>query len=471
VTGRGDREETMLKQSAAGSDSTERNKVSVRPVPVPAINRMAWSLKSALGRWPRIMNIGLLIAGLGLGQGSIFLLQTWLMAKGRLELLSLFATHYSLAMFGIIVVDGGSSAIIARNLVQVSSGHRERDDFWQIVSDTMALRLLVAVLVAIGAAIYALGLANDGFSRFYVLFGLPGLLLWAGNAVGLLDGLKLSGLSGITGSMAYAASAIGLAFAPDGSHEIAGSILGGAFSVGYLLTVAAQWAVLRSYGWAPRFRKVTVAGFSRALKDGAALLFQLVPGQMILRVQLVLSTIYLGAEATALFAYVKQLVTMATMIVAIILRVEFPRLVQILSGSREPRFRVVLDAQKMTLYCALALTAGGIAVSVFGLMNPQYRVSAASITLLAFCPTILTISLCLIMTQGLVALGTYGALAGAAAVSAVVGMAVSGLFVTIFGLYAFLFGELVFHLLNLVLMYRYMLPLKPRPSRAAVGQA
>src|SRR6202043_1761158 len=107
-------------------------------------------------------------------------------------------------------------------------------DFWRTVSETMAVRLLVALLVGIGAAIYALGFGQSDFSRCYVLFALPGLLLWAGNAVGLLDGLKLSGISGITGSAAYAACAIGLAIAPDASPDIAGSILGGAFSIGYL---------------------------------------------------------------------------------------------------------------------------------------------------------------------------------------------------------------------------------------------
>ena len=308
------------------------------------------------------MNIGLLIAGLGLGQGTIFAVQTWLVAKGQFELLSLFATHYSLAMFGIIVVDGGSSAIIARNFVQLSSGHGTTDAFWRMVSETMAVRLLVALLVGIGAAIYALGFAQSDFSRCYVLFALPGLLLWAGNAVGLLDGLKLSGISGITSAAAYAACAIGLAFAPDASPDIAGSILGGAFSVGYLLTVAAQWAVLRGYGWAPRFRKVTAAGLSRSFKDGSALLFQLVPGQIILRIQLVLGTIYLGVETTALFAYVKQIIAMSTMIIAIVLRVEFPRLVEILSRPIEQRFLVVLKAQMMTLYCAVGLTGSVIGI-------------------------------------------------------------------------------------------------------------
>jgi O-antigen/teichoic acid export membrane protein len=441
----------MLEQGVVGPDSKERSSAVIG-----AASRASLGLKSALGRWPRIMNIGLLIAGLGLGQGTIFAVQTWLVTKGSFELLSMFATHYSLAIFGIILVDGGSSAIITRHLARLSGGHEDTEDFWRTVGSTMAFRLLVAVLVSTCAATYVACVPNDGFSRFYVLFGVPGLLLWAGNGVGLLDGLKLSGLSGITGSAAYAASAVGLALAPDASPEIAGSILGGAFTIGYLVTVAAQWAVLRSYGWAPRFRRVTLAGFRRSCRDGIAMVIQAVPGQIILRVQLVLSMTYLGAETTALFAYVKQLIAMASMIIAIILRVEFPGFVQILSRSKERSLRLVLTGQRMALYCAFALTIGGAIVSALGLMIPQHRISAAAMTLLTFSPSILTISLTLMMVQALVALGAYGAVARGTAIGAALGAVFSALFVRILDIYALLFGEMVFHLACLLLMYKDM---------------
>ena len=450
----------MLERGVTTADSVKTDGVGLRPASTPGLKGLAKRFVSALGRWPRIMNIGLLIAGVGLGQGTVFVVQTWLVAHGRFELLSAFATHYSLAVFAVILVEGGSSAIIARKLAQLSSGQGEREEFWRVVSDTMAFRLLVAVLVGIGAVAYVLWSPNDGFSRCYVLFGLPGLLLWAGNAVGLFDGLKLSGLSGLTGSLAYVASALGLALTPDASPETAGSILGSAFSVGYLLTVTTQWAVLRSYGWVPHFHKITAAGFSRSFRDGCTLLFQAMPGQVILRVQLVLSSIYLGAETTALFAYVKQLVTMAIYIVAIVLRVEFPRLVQILSRSKAQSLRGVFEAQRMTLYCALVLTLGGIMISVLGLMAPQYRIGAAAMTLLMFSPSILTASLSLMMIQALLALGAYGAVARATAIGAALGAAVSALFVTVLGLYGLLLGEVVFHLVCLLLMYRDMRRLK-----------
>jgi hypothetical protein len=421
--------------------------VPLRPTPDTGQGRAAFV------HWPHIINIGLLIAGLGLGQGSIFAVQTWLVARGQFELLSWFGTHYSFAILGIILTDGGASTILARDMARLSSGQGATEEFWRIFCETVAFRLVIAALMGIAAAVYAVTIASDGFSRSYLLCALPGLLFWAGNAVGLLDGLKLSGISGITGSLAYAASAIALALVPNASPGMAGSILGSAFSGGYFLTVLAQWAVLRRYGWQPQIKKLTAAGLVLAFKNGSAMLFQLLPGQIIFRVQLMLSSIYLGPETTAVLAYVKQMVTALTMIIAVILRVDFPGLVQKISRTKEQSFRSILEAQKTTLYCAVAFTAGAIIVSSLSFMMPQNRFSAAAGTLLMFSPTILTTSVSLMMMQAMVALGAYASVAIISAISAAIGIAVTCLLVRTVDLYALLAGELVIHLVGFVLMY------------------
>lgn len=455
----------MSGSTDSGLRSAER--LDAAPAVEPPSRAIGGRIRNLLHRSPRLANVAMLVAGLGMGQGTIFAAQTWLVAKGRLELLSWFVTHYSLAMFAIILVEGGSSALIARHMVQLSGGQLRKDEFWQVVSNTMAVRLVMAVLVSLGAAIYALQLADDSFSRAYILFGLPALLLWAGNPVGLLDGLKLSGISGVTGAAAYAACAAGLALAPDGSPVLAGTILGSAFSLGYLVTVATQWAVLRSYGWSPHFHRVTMRDFGRSARDFSALLFQLVPGQAILRVQLLLSTNFLGAEITALFAYVKQLIGMAGMIVTIVLRVEFPRLVQVLTETRRRSLRLVLASQKAALCCALALTLGAIAVAGLGLAFPHYRISAVAPMLLPYAPSILTMALSLTTMQALVALGAYGALARTTAISAAVGIVFSAVFVNLLQVYAFLIGEVVFHLVGLYLMHRDVQRARPGAGAAA----
>lgn len=410
---------------------------------------------------PHIMNLGLLIAGMAVGQGAIFAVQTWLLANGRFELLSWFGTHYSFAIFGIILTDGGTSTILARDMARLSDSQDSSDEFWQLFCEIVVFRLSVVMLLGVAALVYVVTMADDGFSRSYLLCILPGLLFWAGNATGLLDGLKLSGIGGMTGSLAYVASAIALVLVPNASPEMAGLILGGAFSGGYFLSVLAQWAILSRFGWAPRIKKATSAGLVVAFKNGAAMMFQLVPGQIVLRVQLTLSAVYLGAETTAVFTYVRQLVTALNMVLAIVLRVDFPGLVQKVHRSRQQGFRQILEAQKTTLYCSIALAAGAAIVSLSASVLAPSRFGAAATVLLMFTPTIFTSSFSLMMTQALLALGAYASVARITALGAALGIAVNCLLVTTADLYALVIGELVTHVFVFVVMYISIMRLSP----------
>src|SRR5262245_9932397 len=112
---------------------------------MPGQSRIArWSIP-APGRWPPVANLGLLTAGLGLGQGAIFVVQTLLVAAGDYQLLAAFGTHYSFAMLGTLLVDGGSSTILARETARLSAEQGARDEIWRTFCETVVLRLLIAV--------------------------------------------------------------------------------------------------------------------------------------------------------------------------------------------------------------------------------------------------------------------------------------------------------------------------------------
>ena len=242
------------------------------PAAADAVGPDGASLPSAKRQqWARLANVALLIGGYGLGQGAIFAVQTWLVARGAFDLLSTFGTHFSFAMLSIFLIDAGSTTTLARQIATLAN-ERADEEIWPLFWATVVVRAGVALAIAMAAIVYALAFSSDLFSRYYLLSILPGLAVWTGNAVGLLDGLRLSGLSGITGSLAFATSALGLAFAVNMPPEMAGSVLGGAFSVGYVLTVIAQWAALRRFGRRVCLRRPGAAGIRRALLDGTALL-------------------------------------------------------------------------------------------------------------------------------------------------------------------------------------------------------
>jgi O-antigen/teichoic acid export membrane protein len=289
-----------------------------------------------------------------------------------------------------------------------------------------------------------------------VALALPGLLLWTVNAVGLLDGLRKSGVSGITGSAAYLFTAAGLALAAHRSAGAAGGILGGAFSSGYLVTLVAQWVVLGRKGWLPRYRTPTRAGLLTLAKDGSALLFQLVPGQINMRAQLVLSAAYLGVEMTALFIYAKQVVTALTQVLGFVLRVEFPALVDRFAGPARHTFSSIIGAQKTSLYLSLASSIGALAVSATATAVPGFNLHRAAVVMMMFAPTIWTVSLSMMMTQGLAAMGAYGVSARALAIGSVAGIIATYLLITPFQIYGMVLGELTFHIVSLLIVYRYL---------------
>jgi hypothetical protein len=412
----------------------------------------------------RMLNLGLLIGGFGLGQGAIFAVQTWLMAKGKFDLLAAFGTHYSFAVLAIMMVDAGSSTVLTRVVIHRAEDQGPNDDVWRIFWETGAFRAVIALLIGIGIATYAWGISSDGFSRSYIVCALPGLFFWAGNPVGLLDGLRLSGISGITGSIAYASSAIGLAIASHAPTEMAGSILGGAFSLGYFLTIATQWAVLAGRGWRPKLQKTTQDGLLRSTRDGIALLLQSLPGQLALRVQLALSAAFLGPESTALFVYVKQAVAAMAMIIAFVLRVDFPMLVQTTSRAKTHSIWSIFHAQITTLYCAIALTVGTLILCIIILLFPHYGFGKAAALLIPFSITILTGSATIIMVQGLAALGAYALIAKIIATGAAIAIVISCLFVTILDVYAFLAAELACHSIWGYLVYRQLRHLDRNPA-------
>lgn len=282
------------------------------------------------------------------------------------------------------------------------------------------------------------------------------MAVWTGNAVGLLDGLRLSGLSGVTGSIAFATSALGLALAPSMPPHAAGVILGCAFSIGYVLTVVAQWTALGRLGRYPRFHRPTRHGIMRALRDGLALLSQFVPGQLILRVQLVLSTVYLGTESTALFVYIKQAIVAMTMLVGFILRVDFPGLVQKMTRAKALSIGSIFEAQKFAMGSALFLAAGTLIVCFMAPLAPQYNLVRAAQLLMAYAPSIITISAVSIMMQGMAATGNYVSGAKIIAISTLVGAVVSYLAIAPFGIYGLLIGEVTVHLLAFALLYGHL---------------
>src|SRR5580704_4440101 len=133
------------------------------------VERMAQRSAFDLALWPRVLNVGLLIGGFGIGQGAIFAVQTWLVAQGELVLLAQFGAHFSFAVLGTLFVDAGSMTVLARHVAHLSGKPGASEEISRIFWETSAFRAVLALLIVLGGAIYALTIATEEFPRAYVL--------------------------------------------------------------------------------------------------------------------------------------------------------------------------------------------------------------------------------------------------------------------------------------------------------------
>jgi hypothetical protein len=408
------------------------------------------------GAFRRLVNLVLLIGGFGLGQGSIFLAQTYLVATGRTELLALFGTHFSVAMLGIIAVEAGSLTILSAQIARLLVAQGDERELWRVYWETTVYRLTMAIALIIGLLIFYALVPLPAFSASYLIGVLPALLIWAFNGAGFLDGLQKSGISGITGSIAYIASAVALVLSLKAEPGNAGLITGGALSLGYGLTVLVQFTALGILGWRPRFERPTSQGIRKAFIEETSMLAGLAPGQLYFRAQLAIASLFLGATATAMLVYAKQIIGAASQISGFARRIEFPRMVQAVAGNPRIPIASLVGIQKISFAIAGGLAAIILVASLIIISRFDGFTEQAWAFLAFFCVTILTEAVGQSLVQAMFARNLFHSAAVARIIAVVVAIGFGYLFVTLLGSKVFIASDLVSHAIVISLSYFWL---------------
>eukprot|EP01035_Chromulina_nebulosa_P015144 gene15144-20067_t len=267
-------------------------------------------------------------------------------------------------MLGIIAVESGSLTILSAQIARLLVNQGDEHDLWRVYWETTVYRLSVAVLLIAGLLVFRSVTSLSPFSDAYLLGVLPALFVWAFNGAGFLDGLQKSGISGISGSIAYIASALALVLSIGAASDVAGLMTGGALSLGYGLTVAVQFVALGGLGWRVRFERPTRGGIRKAFIEESSMLAGLAPGQLYFRVQLTLASVFLGTTATAMLVYAKQIIGAASQISGFARRIEFPRMVQAVAAHPRIPVRALVGIQKISFAIAGAIAAAILIASL-----------------------------------------------------------------------------------------------------------
>ncbi len=370
----------------------------------------------------RHVNAALLIGGYAAGQGAIFAVQTLLVAQDQLALLAAFGSAFSFAILGGLSIEFGALTVLSRETV-LADGDTGRiwKNYWAITVWRFAIGLGVAALVATFAVLTA-----DEFLRAYALWALPAALLWPFNASGILDGLRRGGLSGLTGTLPYLCSALGLLVSMDASPGGAGALLGAALTFGCALTLIGQFAALLHADNTPRFVRPPAGQVLTIGREAGVVFLTTLPGQLYFRYQLVLANLVLGPAGTALFLYAKQIATAFAQVIGFVRRVEFPELVaRITDDVRDPA--AVLRTQAGGTLVGVAGAAVMLAGGVSGYLWLPGSLGEAALATAIFAPVVIAGALTTAVVQGLQAVRRYGSAAIAMAVAVAVGVGVNAM--------------------------------------------
>jgi hypothetical protein len=378
----------------------------------------------------RRKNFALLVSGFIGGQGSVFLVSTYLVSSGDLAGLALFSTHLTFAVLAAYIIDWGSLTILPVYATS-SRGETDVEAVWRAYWSVTIWRLAVALIGAISVVVFLYYIDIPSFSRGFVASLILGLLIWASNPAGVLDALALSGLSGLISSLPYmtAAAAAYYVHLQQLDSFAAGAVIGGAFSAGSVFAVAAQFAVLSYLSASLRMKAPPKHMILRSLVDGASCLAQWLPGQIFYRLQILLCGLVLGTNATGLFMYSKQIVNAILQLLVFVRRVNYPNLIVSLQLPGQNSIRTILSILRHSNYLAIAFSSILLGLTFIDkrLIPAAFETVAPAVRL--FSLTILSGGLYATLSMGLLAASMYGAAARISIAVTLVGIGLSYLFV------------------------------------------
>jgi hypothetical protein len=343
----------------------------------------------------KALNLIGLIGGFGAGQGLQFVAQTWLLANGKTAFLGRYGVAYTIVSLFYQLVDFGGLVILARiSATQSVTDAEIADGLWSL----SAFRFLLALAVVLLAILFWFAFGRGTFEGSYELTASIGLLIYACNAGGVLDGKNLSGWTGTTWGIPFLLTAILLPPCSQLPLPQAGYILGIAFSCGAGATVVAQHAVLRSQGMILALTRPKSSIVFLVIKEGILYLMTTMPGQILYRVQIGSAALLEGVVAAGLITYVKQILSGIFQLQYFVRRIEFPVLVKTTLANSSLFYSLVV-AQRLSLALAalfFVLTAvSGIILTFFG--SPSFH--RIGLLLIAFTPSSFAVSCGSSLTQ------------------------------------------------------------------------
>lgn len=317
----------------------------------------------------KALNVGGILTGLALGQGALFVLNTYLVSEGLLALVGQIGLSLGFLSLFLWVIDFGGVYYLTRSVVEGDY----RVKWWQVILG----RLFIGVPVSIFSAILLATVFHDSFEAQIVLTAIViAAPIWALNILGLLEGKDLAGLGGLFNNLGTLFAAIYISYILSRGEHFEGVFIGLAFALGVVVTVVAHYTIayfklrmisLGSNEWAPR-----MAFIVPFLRFGLGYSVSHLPAQAYSRIVLLLINQTLGAAVGGVYVYIKTVMNACAQVVNSIRRVEFRELVSKIGRTRVTYWNA-LTQQTSSVYFSFAVVGITLVLSIQYAPDSEYH--------------------------------------------------------------------------------------------------
>ncbi|MBR1292466.1 hypothetical protein [Bradyrhizobium ottawaense] len=297
------------------------------------------TLLHEFGSTPKIRNLALLVVGFGLGQGLLFLANSYLYWNGHYQLVAAFGAANVLITFAYFISDWGGMVYLAKeSVVRVNA----RPPIECTYLALCIVRLLVALLLIGGIYLSRLHEPRSFLGEYGTLAGI-GLLAYAFNTNGLLDGASRAGISGLSQALPIVAAAIALPFCVGLDDMTAGRILGAVYALS--MVGAITWQVsITGLNWRRARNGLSLRLVWTVCCDSLPYMMTPLPGHALFRAQMLLASWYLPTQLMALFVYARQIIGIGYQGLGFYLRVDLKDFANYLAAKAPSAIAVLTTA-------------------------------------------------------------------------------------------------------------------------------
>lgn len=303
----------------------------------------------------RLFRIGGLIAGFGLGQGSMFLAQSWLVATGRIAMLG--EIGLGLAVLSLVqwAADWGGTLLLSR--------HAATEESLDYIRSAIAVRVCLIAPI-LGVTVVAAAYTQSPLVSGMIWGGSGAGLFWAFNLTGYLDGKAKSTLSGPISGLAWLTAAIGLIVAPTQPQFYAGMVIGSCYAAGTAATVFIHYAIAARTGVPISPGAPTIANMRRFAVEATLYCLSDLPAQIYGRSIILVVTSQLGVQIAGIYVYIRQIVIAVAQGLNIMTRVEFPRIARHLRES-VTNVGTILEMQVASIVVAILIALSLVMFAIY----------------------------------------------------------------------------------------------------------